>query len=160
MVCLTEQTEHLAKDWNSPIYAFFKPIPFVDHIDGRRVHIFECGAKPCKRKGRNGQYVRRYLNTGDATSTSNLRRHAKICWGDDAIEAACRTKDACAARDVLAKTRVKDGSITAAFERVGKESVTYSHRQHTKTEIRFVQMTESVLVANKIVFQCRVRALG
>jgi hypothetical protein len=76
------------------------------------------------------------LNTGDATSTSNLRRHAKICWGEDAIEAAGQTKDVHAARDVLARTLTKDGSITAAFERVGKEKVTYSHRQHTKMESR------------------------
>ena len=27
-----------------------------------------------------------------------------------------------------------DGSITAAFERVGKDKVTYSHRQHTRKE--------------------------
>ncbi|KAH9990135.1 hypothetical protein BJV77DRAFT_963587 [Russula vinacea] len=28
-----DELKRLAKDWNSPIYAFFKPIPFVDHID-------------------------------------------------------------------------------------------------------------------------------
>ena len=49
---------------------------------------------------------------GDATSTSNLQHHAKICWGEQAIEAAGRTKDVYAARDVLAKTNGPDGSIT------------------------------------------------
>jgi len=36
----------------------------------------------------------------------------------------------------LAKTKLGDGSITALFERIGKEKVTYSHRQHTTTQAR------------------------
>ena len=68
-------------------------------------------------------------------STSNLWWHVKTCWREPVIEAASQTKDVHAAWDVLAKVMgVKDGSITAAFERAGKERVTYSHRQHTKTE--------------------------
>jgi hypothetical protein len=81
--------------------------------------------------------VRRYLDTGDARSTSSLRRHAKICWGEDAVSAADNTADLEGARTVLAKSGLKrDGSITEAFERIGKEKVVYSHRQHTYTETR------------------------
>ena len=47
---------------------------------------------------------------GDATSTSNLQCHAKICWGKQAIEAAGCTKDVYAAWDVLAKTNGPDVS--------------------------------------------------
>jgi hypothetical protein len=52
--------------------------------------------------------------------------------------AAGSVKDVYAARAVLAKPTVRDGSITAAFERVGKakDKVTFSHRQHSKTESR------------------------
>lgn len=124
------------KQWNTPIYAFFKPTPMIDCIQGRRVHVFECSSKRCKGKGKNGRHVRRYLNTADATSTSNLRRHAKICWGEETVAAAGNTRNVYEARAVLAKSILKDGSITAAFERIGKDKVTFSHRQHTKTESR------------------------
>ena len=46
-----------------------------------------------------------------------------------------RVKDVYSARAVLAKSLKRDGSITAAFERVAKDKVTYSHQPHTKTEI-------------------------
>ena len=98
--------------------------------------MFECGAKICTGKGKYGRHIRRYLNTADATSTSNLQRHAKVCWGTEAVEAAGAVKDVYAARAVLAKPTLRDGSITAAFERVGEERVTFSHRQHTRMESR------------------------
>jgi hypothetical protein len=125
------------KNWTATIYAFFKPIPTIEQIDDRRVHVFECGARHCMGKGKNGRFVRRCLGTSDATSTSNLTRHARICWGGEIVKAASTAKDVNAARDVLmARPNLKDGSITAAFERVGREKVTYSHRQHTRTETR------------------------
>lgn len=99
------------------------------------MHVFECAAKHCK--GKNGRDVRRFLDTCDAKSTSGLRRHAKKCWGEETVSAADKTKDLDAARTVIAKTSLRDGSITAAFERIGKEAVTYSHRQHTYTETRY-----------------------
>lgn len=113
-------------------------MPIIDYVAGRRTHIFECNAKICKGKGQNGRNVRRYLDTSDAKSTSNLRRHAKVCWGEEAVEAASQTKDVHAARDAMSKAKPKDGSITAVFERIGKTKITYSHRQHTKTESRYV----------------------
>ena len=92
------------QDWNSPIYAFFKAIPMIEYIQGCRLHVFECTATHCKGKG-NGRLVRRYLDTGDAKSTSNLRKHAKICWGEDTVTAADQTGSVAAARDVLSKTK-------------------------------------------------------
>jgi hypothetical protein len=126
--------ERLQKDWNAPIYAFFDPIPNIDYEKGRRFHEFVCGAKGCKRK------VRRYLDKKDARSTSNLRKHAKSCWGAGAVEAADRTQDVLEARDSVVKPLSKDGTITAVFERVGKGKVSYSHRQHTKTETKYVPL--------------------
>ena len=78
--------------------------------------------------------MRRYLDTSDAKSTGNLRKHAKICWGVETVAAADGTRNVNDAREALKK--VKDGSITEAFERVGKGKVTYSHRQHTTTQAR------------------------
>lgn len=67
-----------------------------------------------------------------------MRKHARICWGEETVAAADRTKDVEIARDVLGKKGLKDGSLTAAFERKGKGKVTFSHRQHTRTESRYV----------------------
>jgi len=110
---LTINVERLSKEWTSPVYAFFKPTPLIEYIKDRRVHVFECNAKHCKGKG-NGWMVRRYLDTSDAKSTSNLCKHAKICWGEDEVAAADQTQDANTAREALKKNR--DGSITEAFE--------------------------------------------
>ena len=83
--------------------------------------------------------VRRYLDTSDAKSTSNLRKHARVCWGVEAVAAADETHNMGAALDLI-KTH-KDGSIVAAFERKGKGKVTYSHRQHTTTQSRCVDLS-------------------
>ena len=126
----------MSQKWNSPIYVFFKKTPRIEYKDGRPSHVFECNASRCKAK--NGRDVRRFLDKGDANSTSNLCKHAKICWGDEAVETADATKDLDAAREVLAKTKLRDGSITAEFARIGKGKITFSHREHTKTEARHV----------------------
>jgi hypothetical protein len=76
------------------------------------------------------------LDKGDAKSTSGLRRHAKKCWGAETVKSADGTKDLEAARAILLKTNLHDGTITAEFERIGRGKVTYSHRQHTSTEAR------------------------
>ena len=129
-------TERLSKEWNSPIYVFFKPTPSIAYIKEHRIHVFECATTRCLGKG-NGCMVCRYLDTGDAKSTSNLRKHAKICWGEEAVTAADNTRDVRAAREALSKMKSVDSSITAAFERVAKGKVTYSHRQHTTTKARW-----------------------
>ena len=83
--------------------------------------------------------MRHFLDTGDARSTSGLRRHAKMCWGDEAVNTADNTKDLKGAHTILSKARLKrNGSITDAFEHIGKEKVSYSHRQHTYTETRYI----------------------
>jgi hypothetical protein len=127
--------ERLSNDWTSPIYVFFKTTPSIAYINDRHVHVFECAASRCMGKG-NGRLVRRYLDTGDAKSTSNLRKHAKICWGDEAVASADMTRNIRAAREAIGKMKTKDSSITEAFQRAAKGNVTYSHRQHTTTEAR------------------------
>jgi hypothetical protein len=126
----------LIEDWTSPIYAFFGPIPDITYnTEGRRAHEFRCSAGVCKGKGTNKRIVRRYLDTLDRTSSSNLKRHAILCWGGDMVSKALDAKvDIESARKTLGA--LQDGSITAAFERKGKGKVSYSHRQHTKAETR------------------------
>ena len=86
------------------------------------------------------RHVRRYLDTSDGKSTSNLRRHAKLCWGEVAVLGADAVRTHGAARQVVERSlKTRDASITTMFERVkgGENKVTYSHRQHTKTEVRY-----------------------
>jgi hypothetical protein len=60
----------------------------------------------------------------------------KTCWGAEAVEAADQTKDVTEAWNSVVNPLLKDGSITAIFERVGKGKVTYSRQQHTKTKTK------------------------
>lgn len=113
-------TERLREEWTSSIYAFYAPEPFIGHEGGRRYHEFKCVAKGC-RKG-----VRRYLDTKDAKSTSNMRKHAKRCWGDDAVRLADEASGCDVARKSVVQPLLRDGTITASFERK-KGKVTYMH---------------------------------
>ena len=128
--------ERMSKKWSSPVYVFFKKTPQIEYKDGRRCHVFTCTAGNCR--GRNGRKVVRFLDKGDANSTSNLLRHARICWGTEAVEAATSTHDLDAAREVLSKTKLRDGSILAEFQRISKGKVTYRHTQHTTSQARYL----------------------
>jgi hypothetical protein len=123
--------ERLSKDWNTPVYAFFKPTPQIGYADGRRYHSFKCAGQGCCKQ------IRRFLDKGDAKSTSNLYKHAKLCWGPEVVSDACQAKTASDARGSLAKLQANE-SITTIFERNRKEKMTYSHRQHNKTETKCV----------------------
>ena len=125
----------LQHDWRSSIYAFFQPDVTVTYVNGRHIHDFTCAAKSCKGNGKNSRLVRRYLDTGDRKSTSSLGRHARKCWGDETVKSV-ETKDIDSARKKLGAIKLRDGSITASFDRVGKGKITYSHRLHTKAETR------------------------
>jgi len=115
---------------------FFNRIPHIEYVNHRRVHVFQCAAVQCK--GKHGHDVHRFLDTGNARSTSGLQRHAKMCWGDETVNAADRSKDLSAARTILGSGLKRSSSITAAFEQIRKLSITYSHRQLTYTETRYV----------------------
>jgi hypothetical protein len=65
-----------------------------------------------------------------------MRKHVKKCWGEDVMHAADKVKNAEEARQGVVKGFVENGSISTAFKRQGKRSVTYSHRQHTRTETK------------------------
>ena len=105
-------------------------MPKSIEMDGCPAHEFKCGACGCKGT------VRRYLDTKDAGSTGNLRRHAKLCWGIDVVSAADDAKNADEVRMSICPGLLRDGSITTAFKRKGKGKVTYSHRQHTRQETK------------------------
>ena len=114
---------------------FLIPFPPLSTLSNVVFMFLSCVAAQCMGKG-NGRKVRRYLDTGDAKSTGNLHKHAKICWGKEAVAAAVSTRDVRSVCEALGKLKSVNTSITAAFQRVAKSKVTYSHRQHTTSEAR------------------------
>lgn len=136
--------ERMAKDWTSPIYGFFEARPAIEVVDGRRCHEFICAAPHCKGKGTKPRVVRRYLDKADRGSTSNMHKHAKNCWGEEIVSKALQTKSELTINEVrrsLSEAKIQNGTITAMFERKGKESVTFSTKQHTYLETRSVKIT-------------------
>jgi hypothetical protein len=115
------------------------------------VHDFTCNAKMCKGKGKNPRLVRRYLDTSDKNSSGSLHRHAKLCWGEENIARADEAKNIEEARRALKEAKLINGTITAVFERTGKGKVTYSARQHTKSETRYVLSLLQKEISNKII---------
>ena len=93
-------------------------------------HIPSSAWQRCKAK------VQHFLDKKDARSMGNMRKHVKSCWGNEVMAAADDAKHADEVRTKIVGSVLKDGSITTAFERKGKGKVTYSHRQHTRTETK------------------------
>ena len=123
------------KNWDAPVYGFYTPIPNIIHHDGRRCHVFECMAIGC------GIQIRRFLDTNDRGSTSNLRGHAKRCWGDEAFNKAYELKDVVKVREAVGAARNSpNGNIVAMFAKLvglGAATVRYMHRQHNTEESRY-----------------------
>ncbi|THU95823.1 hypothetical protein K435DRAFT_819612 [Dendrothele bispora CBS 962.96] len=101
------------KTWNTPVYAFFDPVLSIEYVNRRKCQVFKCSGTSCRKQ------IRRFQDTGDANATKGLIKDLK---GTDARKAV--------------STYLKQGTITAAFKRENKGVVTYSHRQHTRTETR------------------------
>ena len=76
----------------------------------------------------------------DQKSTGNMHKHVRRCWGDALVDKAnaAKSKDVSVddIRAGLASAKLKDGSIMALFEWIGKGKPTYSARQHTYAETR------------------------
>ena len=128
-------------------------MPLIEYIKDHHVHVFECTATRCMGKV-NGRMVCQYLDIGDVKSMSNLCKHAKICWGEEAVAAADNMQDVRAAREALGKLKSVDRSITAAFEQVAKSKVTYSHHQHTTTKAQYVSSLQCILNVLNMVTKC------
>jgi hypothetical protein len=43
-------SDWLSKEWDAPVYVFFKPMPVVEYIGGHKAHVFECAARSCHAK--------------------------------------------------------------------------------------------------------------
>ncbi|KAF8264388.1 hypothetical protein EI94DRAFT_1554650, partial [Lactarius quietus] len=124
--------DRMAKKWDAPIYVFFKPTATIEYVGRRKAHVFKCATVHCCCKSK---LIWQFLYSSDAGSTSNMHWHAKFCWGSDTVAAADMTGNIQTAREALLKQKhSKDGTITAAFEWVGKGKIMYSQRAHTNLE--------------------------
>ncbi|KAJ7215804.1 hypothetical protein GGX14DRAFT_359148 [Mycena pura] len=97
-----------------------------------RCHVFTCAKAGCRKT------VTRYLDSKDATSTSNMIKHIRgKCFGDAAWEAA-KDLSAKGARANVVSPLMTTGKITAVFERQNgkKGAVTFSTIPHTRAEIK------------------------
>lgn len=117
----------MMKDWSSPIYAFFGPVPDIQYVNHRRCQVFKCLGKHCKHA------VRRFLDKADKTSTGNMYKHVKSCWGPEVLSSIGRVSTLEGARQAITRYQ-SNGTIKSAFNVKGK--VAYSNRQPTKAETR------------------------
>ncbi|KAJ7937979.1 hypothetical protein B0H13DRAFT_2302081 [Mycena leptocephala] len=94
--------DRLKANWTAPIYSFFKPPTLeFDHND-RPYHMFRCASTTCQFDSKG---VKRFADTSDSTGTSNLKKHARKCFGEATVDAALQG----------AKLDTHDSSIHAAF---------------------------------------------
>jgi hypothetical protein len=120
--------------WTSPIYAFFKPTPDIEYVQGRQCHIFHCGATSCK------QRIHHCLDKKDAGLTSNLHKHAESCWGAASVKAVTEIGNIDNAHASV-KGLKEIGTIEASFKKKGGGKIKYWHTQHSKTETKYVLHT-------------------
>lgn len=78
-----------------------------------------------------------WLNKKDKHSTSNLRKHTKSCFGEEALRSADELGSVSHAHEGM-KAYLRSGDLTTLFVRTGKGKVTYSVCQHTRTETRYI----------------------
>ncbi|KAG2042434.1 hypothetical protein BDR03DRAFT_943371, partial [Suillus americanus] len=108
--------ETLKKTWRSAVYTFFKlHAVAVQYHNGRLVHFFPCGAHKCKLSVGG---VRRFQDSKDKSSTTNLRHHANGCWGKEAVDRAFSG----------GKVQATSGSVFSAFARKGQQPVHHTYR--------------------------------
>ncbi|KAI0691889.1 hypothetical protein C8T65DRAFT_587059 [Cerioporus squamosus] len=126
----------LSDHWRSCVYAFFKAEVTIKVVDGRCTLEFRCAAKHC----RIGTPVRRYLDKGDRSSSGNLLKHAKSCWGAEAVLQAKQIGDVTRVRNTLVVNILKNVCITEYFA-PAKRSVTYSNCPLSRMQISYRPFT-------------------
>ncbi|KAH7090084.1 hypothetical protein BKA62DRAFT_626685, partial [Auriculariales sp. MPI-PUGE-AT-0066] len=122
----------LARKLRAPVYAFYHAFPkIVVNAEGKDEQHFICTNPNCKR---SGAPIKRVIGGTDDGSTSNLRGHAKSCWGQAVVNDVDDMPDATRARELLSKPVSQ--KLTASFERTGKGKITFSSTTLTTYETR------------------------
>ncbi len=130
-------SEKLKKGFHSPIYTFYRPKIEIKYCCSRtskksqKHHVFVCAAPGCK------HCVARNQETRDQSLSSNLKDHARQCWGINTVKAALQVKDLDQAQVILKKHgRKKNGLLTTVFLKLKKLGANvYSMIPLTKAEV-------------------------
>jgi hypothetical protein len=130
----------MKKKWTSVYYSFFKDdvkVKYTKDKDNCKYHEFTCLHPSC------GATIKRYLDEKDATSTRSLKYHVEeACkaWGPGISDVVSSAKDAKTIGDgrTIASGYIKTGRITHTFQRKDNTRITYSIRNHTFDEIRYI----------------------
>ncbi|KAJ7745353.1 hypothetical protein B0H16DRAFT_1321779, partial [Mycena metata] len=133
--------------WRSPVYSLYKDKVTIGYEGDRKYHLFTCANKKCH-LGKHGlpSTVRRYLDSKDHSATGNLINHAKACRGADAVQSVMGGNN----KKIKGMSHLntlftyefknaqgtRDGSIYAAFARIGSRVRSFSSRPHTSQETR------------------------
>jgi hypothetical protein len=124
------------KSWTSAYYGFFDNNVKIRYTDKNQKYLVFTCIYPCCH-----QTIKRFTNTGDASSTGALKKHVEEsckCWGPgvkDVVAEAKQSKTVFDSRKI-AEGYIKTGRITHHFERK-KSQVTYSIMNHTFTKQRY-----------------------
>ncbi|KAJ7734656.1 hypothetical protein B0H16DRAFT_1767193, partial [Mycena metata] len=118
--------------WRSPVYGLYNDKVKIGYEGDRKYHLFTCSNKKC-RLGKHGlpSTVRRYLDSKDHSATGNLINHAKACQNQGYVSLYSFHQ-----RLLKKKQGTRDGSIYAAFARIGSRVRSFSSRPHTSQEMR------------------------
>jgi hypothetical protein len=123
-------SEERTNEWTSQVYGFFEKPKLVQTDDNRMAHEFKCAKPGCMAR------IRRYLDTKDAKSTGNLRKHVKSCRSEEVLQAADSVANADDVRQKIIPNILKNGTITDAFKIKTRGKGTYSHRPHTREQTK------------------------
>ncbi|KAF9064680.1 hypothetical protein BDP27DRAFT_1155391, partial [Rhodocollybia butyracea] len=136
----------------APIYAFYNAEPDIEFDDDGTAQyiIFSCSAC-CT-------HVKQGLKSSDKALTGALIRHAKSCWGEEAVNAAQQSKSLENARAAIKRIGKKSQSKLAAALRTMKGwAESFSTQPPTKKEIRVVTarwVSESACPFNIVKDRC------
>lgn len=112
-----------AKKWKSEVSD-------ITYTNCHWVHEFHCMNKGCKYK------CQHFLNM-DLTSTGNMIKHVKSCWGEGPWTAASGYGNIPEAHKHVIKPFLQQGTITAMFQCIGKGKLTFLTIQLTPTQTRY-----------------------
>lgn len=95
--------------------------------------------------------IKRWLHKKDRNSTSNLCKHVRKCFGDEALDCVDEVGSASKAHNGV-QAYVRSGDLLVSFTHTAsKGKVTYSVRQHTRTQTRSVPVLYQYLLALTVV---------
>lgn len=119
------------ESWTSPVYGFYNEQVTIEYVKNCIAHVFTCCAQGC------ATTVWHYQDKRDASSTGNMYKHAKSCWGEETVAQARALGNLGQVRSCIVAGLRKNGNITEYFRMKKMASKpTYLHRQMSREQTR------------------------